>query len=71
MIVQSCWDDQSEVFHKEDPDRKYYNSLEEILLDVRDEHGFIKVECFNCDMSDIETGDFFVAEETGKFRKSY
>lgn len=71
IAVQSCWDDQSEEFHRENPYREYFNSLEEILEEVRDEKDFIKVSCFDSGYPDIKTGDYFVAdEETGKFKKS-
>ena len=69
--VQSCWDDQSEDFHRENPDREYFDSLDELLQYAKDRHEFVKVECFDCDeYLDVETGDYFVADEdTGKFRK--
>lgn len=72
LAVQSCWDDQSEEFHRENPDREYFDSLEEILADAIDWKDFIKVSCFDSGYPDIKTGDYFVADkDTGKFKKSY
>lgn len=30
-IIWSCWDDQSEIFHDEDPNKAYYNSVGEAV----------------------------------------
>jgi len=72
VAIQSCWDDQSKDFHREDSERLYFNSLEEVLKHSSYRYEFIKVECFDSAYEDIDDGDYFVAvEETGKFQKSY
>lgn len=71
VAIQSCWDDVSEELHTED--KEYFDSLEEVLQDCRFTYDFVKVECFDCDMSDIANGDYLVCddEDSGKFQKSY
>tara|TARA_R110000850_G_scaffold261800_1_gene390035 strand:+ start:7030 stop:7662 length:633 start_codon:yes stop_codon:yes gene_type:complete len=73
VAVQSCWDDQSKIFHRENPDREYFNSLEEVLQGAKHQYNFIKIECFDSDMQDIEDGDYFVAtdDDNSKYQKSY
>lgn len=71
IAVQSCWDDQSEEMHN--TNKKYYDSLEEVLRHTQYQYDFIKVSCFDSEMPDIKTGDYFVAvdDDRGKFQKSY
>jgi hypothetical protein len=72
--IQSCWDDQSKEFHREDPDREYFDSLDEVLQHARYGYEFIKVSCHFSGMHDIEDGDYFVTTDTNdraKFQKSY
>jgi len=71
VAIQSCWDDQSEEMHNED--REYFDSLEEVLKYAQYQYDFIKVSCFDSGMSDIKTGDYFVAvdDDCSKFQKSY
>ena len=71
IAVQSCWDDQSEDFHKANPDREYFNSLDEVLQYAWGDYEYIKVSCFNCNHEDIKTGDYLVAPKFDKFHKSY
>jgi hypothetical protein len=73
VAVQSCWDDQSKTFHRENPDRAYFNSLEEVLQGAKHQYDFIKIECFDSDMEDIDDGDYFVAtdDDYSKYQKSY
>jgi len=70
IAVQSCWDDQSEIFHRENPEREYFDSLDEILDHAYGDFQYVKVSCFNC-KSDIKTGDYLVSEDFDKFHKSY
>lgn len=69
--IQSCWDAVSEELHTDD--KQYFDSLEEVLQHCRYTYDFVKVECFDCDMYDINNGDYLVSddEESGKFQKSY
>lgn len=71
--IQSCWDDQSELFHDERPNKVYYKDIDDVLRRCRDEFDFIKLECFACEYYDMKSGDYFVCEDedSGKFQKSY
>jgi len=71
--VQSCWDDQSELFYDEDPTRELFPSLDAVLRRCRDEYDFIKVSCFDNESHDIADGEYFIAEDCddGKFKKSW
>ena len=77
LAVQSCWDDQSEEFHREDPDREYFDNLDEILNYAQYRYDFIKLsfyapdkytECF-----DVKDGGYMVAmdDDCSKFQTSY
>lgn len=35
-LIKSCWDDQSEEFHDEDPNKKYFSTLEEGIEFIRE-----------------------------------
>jgi hypothetical protein len=74
IAIQSCWDDVSEELHRENPNKQYFNSLHEVLQYAKYEYQFIKIECFNSGIDDIENGDYFVTTDTNccdKFQKSY
>jgi hypothetical protein len=78
IAIQSCWDDQSEELYEVNPESladedRYFDSLEEVLKHLKYDYDFVKVSCFDSEMPDIKTGDYFVCEdlEDGKFQKSY
>jgi len=73
VAIQSCWDDVSRELHRQDPHKEYFEFLEDVLIKCRDKYDFVQVECFDCDMEDINNGDYLVCpdEESGKFQKSY
>jgi hypothetical protein len=78
MAIQSCWDDQSKEIYVENPDyldddERYFDTIHDVLNHARYDYDFIKISCFNSEMSDIKTGDYLVCDnpDSGKFKKSY
>lgn len=77
LAVQSCWDDQSEELHRENPDQEYFDNIDEILKYAQYEYDFIKVsfyapdkytECYG-----LKDGGCLVAmdDDCRKFQTSY
>ena len=77
VAVQSCWDDQSEELHRENPDREYFDNIDEILTYAQYEYDFIKVSFYAHDKYtecyELKDGDYMVAmdDDCSKFQTSY
>lgn len=77
VAIQSCWDETSEELHRDNPDREYFDNIDEVLKYAQYEYDFIRVEFYAPDKYtecyELEDGGYMVAtdDDCYKYQTSY